>query len=76
MYERFLLDLADRIENKNISEREAISLEKEMREYIKFEVKRKAYDGKNFKGVNWFGRQGKDLTESIYQQVYEILEVI
>ena len=74
VFERFLLDLADRIENKDISEGEAISLEKEMKEYIKFEVKRRAYDDKNFKGVNWFGKQGKDITESIYQQVYEILE--
>jgi len=74
VYERFLLDLADRIENKDISEGEAISLEKEMKEYIKVEAKRKAYDGKNFKGINWFGKQGKDVTESIYKQVYEILE--
>lgn len=75
VFERFLLDLADRIENKNISEAEAVSLEKEMKEYIKAEVKRNSYDERNFRGVNWFGKQGRDLTESIYQQVYEILEV-
>lgn len=75
VFERFLLDLADRIENKSISESEAISLEKEMKEYIKVEVKRKSYDDKKFKGVNWFGDQGKEVTESIYQQVYEIMEV-
>lgn len=74
VFERFLLDLADCIENKSISESEAISLEKEMKEYIKVEVKRKSYDDKKFKGVNWFGDQGKEVTESIYHQVYEILE--
>lgn len=74
IFERFLLDLADRIENRNISETEAISLEKEMKEYIKAEVKRNSYDERSFRGVNWFGKQGRDVTERIYQQAYEILE--
>ena len=51
VFERFLLDLADRIENKDISEREAISLEKEVKKYIKVEAKR--INSRNNIGLNF-----------------------
>lgn len=76
VFERFLLDLADRIENKDVSESDAISIERQMKEYIKVQVEIKAYDGKDFKGINWFENSGREATERIYLQVYEILEVI
>jgi len=76
VFEKFLLDLIGRLENKDISESDAIKIERQMKDYIKVEVKKKAYDGKNFKGINWFSKKGKETIDRIYYQAYKILEVI
>lgn len=76
VFEKFLLDLVDRIENKDVSESDAINIERQMKDYIKVEVKKNAYDGIKFKGIKWFSNEGKETIDRIYYQVYKILEVM
>ena len=76
VFEKFLLDLVDRIESKNISEEEVLRLERQMKEYIKVKVEKKVFEGQSFRGIDWFGKVGNEITRDIYQHVYEILEAI
>lgn len=76
VFERFLLDLVVSIEKGNLSEKDVVKLEQEMRTYIRAEVERHIRGQKDkTKGtIDWYSNEGMQAVNQIYLQVYQILE--
>lgn len=72
IYHKWLYELGLAIENKNISEVEALRLEGEMKEFIFGEV-RVELRGKNIIGMDFTSGEGREIIENIFEQSYTTL---
>lgn len=72
IYHKWLYELGLAIENKRISEADAIGLEEEMKEFIFGEV-RVELKGKNIMEIDFNSGEGKEIIENIFEQSYTTL---
>ena len=74
VYQRWLFDLSQRIEQHAVSESDAIKLERDVKAFVKGLVKLKL-DGKQALQLDWKGAQGKKFVQDIYEAAYKLLGV-
>lgn len=72
VYQRWLFDLSQRIEQNAVSESDAVRLERDVKAYVKGLVKLKL-DGKEAIQLDWKGAQGKKFVQDIYEAAYKLL---
>ncbi|AHW62141.1 hypothetical protein SAMN05444285_105117 [Draconibacterium orientale] len=72
IYERIINDLGSRIESKSTSPADAISKEKELKEYINSKVET-TLNGKDFSLIDFNNTMNKEV-ESLYVQCYKVME--
>ncbi|PKQ62178.1 hypothetical protein BZG01_17825 [Labilibaculum manganireducens] len=72
IYERIINDLGSRIETKSSSPADAISKEKELKEYINSKVET-TLKGNDFSQIDFNGNVSKEV-ESLYNQCYKVME--
>lgn len=73
IYQRWLQELEIKVEERAISEREAVRCERDVRIFVRDAV---SVDmaGKNLLTLRWNDREGREIIERIYQQAYSTLE--
>ncbi len=72
VYQRWLFDLSQRIEQNAVSESDAVRLERDVKAYVKGLVKLKL-DGKETIQLDWKGAQGQKFVQEIYEAAYKLL---
>lgn len=72
VYERWLVDLGRRIEEKAISASEAVRLEGEMKQYVKDAVK-VDLTKVDVLGMDWKGKDGREFVQRIYEDAYSFI---
>jgi hypothetical protein len=72
VYQRWLFDLSQRIEQNAVSETEAVKLERDVKTFVAGLVKLKL-DGNQALQVDWNGAQGKKFVQDIYEAAYKLL---
>lgn len=72
VYQRWLFDLSQRIEQNAVSEAEAIRLERDVKTFVAGLVKLKL-DGKQALQLDWKGADGKKFVQEIYEAAYKLL---
>lgn len=72
VYERWLIDLGRKIEEKAISASEAVSLEGEMKQYVKDAVK-VDLSKIDVLGMDWKGKDGREFVQRIYEDAYSFI---
>lgn len=72
IYERIINDLGSRIESKSTSPADAISKEKELKEYINSKVETTLKD-KDFSKIDFNNTMNKEV-ENLYEQCYKVME--
>jgi hypothetical protein len=72
VYQRWLFDLSQRIEQNAVSESDAVRLERDVKAYVTGLVKLKL-DGKKAIQLDWKGAQGKKFIQDIYEAAYKLL---
>lgn len=72
IYHRWLLDLGKRVEERAVSPKQAIKLERDVKEHVKNLVKINLH-GRDVLKVNWRGTEGRQFTQQIYEEAYELL---
>lgn len=72
IYRRWLGDLGIKIEQNAVSASNAVKLERQMRVYIRDSVKL-GLEGKSALTVDWRGKDGRALVESIYQEAFSLI---
>jgi hypothetical protein len=73
IFYRWTQELGLAIERGAVSAADAIAVETEMRSYIRDTVK-VDLSGRDVLAVDWAGREGQALIESVYQQAYLLIE--
>lgn len=72
VYERWLFDLSQKIEQNAVSETDAIKLERDVKDFVKGLVKLKLNGDKALK-LDWKGAEGKKFVQDIYDAAYKLL---
>jgi hypothetical protein len=72
IYHRWLLDLGKRVEERAVSPRQAVKLERDVKEHVKNLVKINL-QGRDVLKVNWRGAEGRQFTKQIYEEAYELV---
>lgn len=72
VYERWLIDLGRKIEEKAITATEAVRLEEEMKRYVRESVKVDLAKT-NVLELNWKGKDGRELVQRIYEDAYAFI---
>ena len=72
VYQRWLFDLSQRIEQHAVSEADAVRLERDVKTFVRGLVKLKL-DGKQALQLDWKGAQGKQFVQDIYEAAYRLL---
>lgn len=72
VYERWLIDLGRKIEEKSVTAAEAVRLEGEMKQYVRDSVK---FDlsKQDVLEMNWKGKEGRDFVQKIYEDAYAFI---
>jgi hypothetical protein len=73
IYHKWLYELGLAIENKNITEKEAVSLEEEVKEFIFNEIEVE-FKGKKIIEINFQSNEGQKIIEDIFEQSYTTLK--
>jgi len=73
IYGRWLQELGERLESRSVSDQEAVTLERQVKEYVKETVKLDLAKA-DVLGVDWAGAAGRRLVEQVYQEAYSFLE--
>jgi hypothetical protein len=74
IFQRWMLELGKRIEERAVSAREATRLEREVKAYV-IEAVKLDLGGRDVLTTDWRSRESRDLIESIYREAYSFLEV-
>ena len=74
IYNRWLQELGLSIEKGAVSIAEAIRLERELKAYVR-ECVRLELAERDALAINWSGREGHQIIESVFQDAYALLEV-
>jgi hypothetical protein len=72
VYQRWLFDLSQRIEQNAVSETDAVKLERDVKDFVTGLVKLKL-DGKEAVHLDWKGMQGQKFVQEIYDAAYKLL---
>ncbi len=72
VYQRWLFDLSQRIEQNAVSETDAVKLERDVKDFVTGLVKLKL-DGKKAVHLDWKGMQGQQFVQEIYDAAYKLL---
>lgn len=72
IYRRWLGDLGIKIEQKAVSAKDAVKLERQMKVYIRDSVKLEFGD-RSALTIDWKGREGRELVEKIYQEAFSLI---
>lgn len=72
IYERWLFDLSQKIEQNAVSEADAVKLERDVKDFVKGLVKLKL-NGDQALQLDWDGAQGKKFVQEIYEAAYKLL---
>lgn len=72
VYQRWLFDLSQRIEQNAVSETDAVKLERDVKDFVTGLVKLKL-DGKEAVHLDWKGMQGQIFVQDIYDAAYKLL---
>jgi len=72
IYRRWLGDLGIKIEQKAVSAKDAVKLERQMKTYIRDSVKLELGDRRALT-VDWKGKEGRALVEKIYQEAFSLI---
>jgi hypothetical protein len=72
IYHRWLLDLGKRVEERAVSPKQAVKLEREVKEHVKNLVKINLH-GRDVLKIDWHGAEGRQFTQQIYEEAYELL---
>lgn len=72
VYERWLIDLGRKIEERAITAAEAVRLEEEMKQYVRESIKVDLAKT-NVLEMNWKGTDGRELVQRIYEDAYAFL---
>jgi hypothetical protein len=73
IYERIINDLGSRIETKSSSSADAISKEKEIKEYINSKVET-TFSEKDFSTINYNDTNIEKIVEGLFNQCYKVME--
>ena len=73
VYERWLQELGLSIERGEVSEAKAVSLEREMKGFLRATVQLELED-KNVLAIDWAGTEGRQLIDALYLDAYSMLE--
>lgn len=72
IYRRWLNDLGIKIEQKAVTAKDAVKLERQMRTYIRDSVKLELGD-RGALTIDWKGKEGRELVEKIYQDAFSLI---
>ena len=72
IYRRWLGDLGLKIEQKAVTAKDAVKLERQMRTYIRDSVKLELGD-RGALTIDWKGKEGRQLVEKIYQEAFSLI---
>jgi hypothetical protein len=72
VYQRWLFDLSQKIEEHAVSVSEAVRLERDVKVFVRGLVKLKL-DGNQALQLDWKGSQGKKFVQDIYEAAYRLL---
>lgn len=72
IYERWLFDLSQKIEQNAVSEADAVKLERDVKDFVKGLVKLKL-NGNHALQLDWKGTDGKKFVQDIYEAAYKLL---
>jgi hypothetical protein len=72
VYERWLFDLSQKIEQNAVSEADAVKLERDVKDFVKGLVKLKL-NGSQALRLDWKGADGKKFVQEIYEAAYKLL---
>jgi hypothetical protein len=72
VYERWLFDLSQKIEQNAVSEADAIKLERDVKDFVKGMVKLKL-NGDQALRLDWKGAEGKKFVQDVYDAAYKLL---
>lgn len=72
IYHRWLLDLGKRVEERAVSPKQAVKLERDVKEHVKNLVKISLH-GRDVLKINWRGTEGRQFTQQIYEEAYELV---
>jgi hypothetical protein len=72
VYERWLFDLSQKIEQNAVSEADAVKLERDVKDFVKGLVKLKL-NGDQALRLDWKGAEGKKFVQDIYEAAYKLL---
>jgi hypothetical protein len=72
VYERWLFDLSQKIEQNAVSEADAVKLERDVKDFVKGLVKLKL-NGDQALRLDWKGAEGKEFVQEIYDAAYKLL---
>lgn len=73
IYHKWLYELGLAIENKNITEKEAVALEEEVKQFIFNEIEVE-FKNKNITDIDFQGKEGQKIIEDIFEQSYTTLK--
>lgn len=73
IYQRWLLELGKKIEEGAYSDREAVRMEREVKEYVR-DLVTIDLQGRNILTIDWNGIDGQQFCERIFQEAYALLE--
>lgn len=65
--------MGSRIEDKQISEHEAIRLEDEVKDYVRDAVRLEIGD-RNILQIDWAGDEGRRIIDRLYEEAYSFIE--
>lgn len=74
IFQRWMLELGKRVEEKAVSAREARRLELEIKSYV-VEATKLDLQGRDVLTTDWKARENQQVIESIYREAYRLLEV-
>jgi len=72
IYRRWLGDLGIKIEQKAISAKDAVKLERQMKTYVRDSVKLELSE-RSALTIDWKGKEGRELVERIYQDSFSLI---
>jgi hypothetical protein len=72
VYERWLVELGRKIEERAITAAEAVRLEGEMKQYVRDSVKLDL-SKQDVLQLNWKGKEGRDFVQKIYEDAYAFI---
>jgi hypothetical protein len=72
VYQLWLFELSQRIEQHAVSEADAVRLERDVKTFVRGLVKLKL-DGKQALQLDWKGAEGKKFVQDIYEAAYKLL---